>query len=128
MVVWAADYGAHRVMGFTDFDWQGLARRMADTSNRFLVDWDKIAPSSKPKWSANFGKVHAIAACTNAVLVASETELVALNAVDGNVRWRQPLPAPPVAWGLAVDNAGRVVVTLVNGGILCFGQEGPGAL
>jgi len=38
------------------------------------------------------------------------------------------LPAPPVPWGLAVDNAGRAVVTLVNGGILCFGQGGPGAL
>jgi outer membrane protein assembly factor BamB len=128
LVVWAANYGAHRVMGFTDFDWQGLARKMANADNRFVVDWDKIAPSGQPDWSANFTKVNAMAACKNAIVVATDTEVVALNPADGNVRWRQPLPVPPVPWGLAVDNAGRTVVTLVNGGILCFGQGGPGVL
>ena len=128
VVVWAANYGAHRVMGFTDFDKQGLARKMANAGNRFLVDWNKIAPSTKPAWSVEFEKIHAMAACTNAILVATDTELVALNLADGNARWRQPLPVPPVPWGLAVDNAGRAVVTLTNGAILCFGQAGPGAL
>lgn len=128
VVTWAAGYDAHRIMGYADFDWQGLARKMAGADNRFLVDWDKIAPSGNPDWSATFARVHAMAACRNAVLVASETELVALNPADGEVRWRRPIPVPPVPWGLAVDSAGRAVVTLVNGGMLCFGQGGPGVL
>lgn len=115
-------------MGFTNFDWQGLARKMANAANRFVVDWDKIAPSGQPDWSANFAKVHAMASCKNAIVVATDTEIVALNPADGNVRWRQPLPVPPVPWGLAVDNAGRTIVSLVNGGVLCFGQASPGVL
>jgi len=126
-VVWTADIYVHKVMGFTNFDRQELARKMANGGNRFLVDWGKIAPSTKPAWSVEFGKVHAMAACTNAVLLATDTELVALNPADGSVRWKQPLPQPPVPWGLAVDGAGRAAVTLVDGRVLCFGQ-GPGVL
>jgi len=36
--------------------------------------------------------------------------------------WTHPLPAPPVRWGLAVDAAGRVVVTCRNGQVICFGR------
>jgi outer membrane protein assembly factor BamB len=58
----------------------------------------------------------------NAVLLAMDRELVALNPADGTVHWKQPLPGPPAPWGLAVDGAGRVVVTLADGKVLCFGQ------
>ncbi len=37
--------------------------------------------------------------------------------------WNQSLPAPPLRWGIAMDAAGRVVVALRNGEILCFGGE-----
>ena len=126
-VVWAADSSSHRIMGFTNFDWQGLARKMANPDNRFVVNWNKIAPSTEPAWSVKFGKVHAMASCTNAVLVATDTELIALSSTDGSLRWKQSLPQPPVPWGLAVDSAGRAAVTLVDGKVLCFGQ-GPGVL
>lgn len=128
-VVWAADFSTHKVMGFTNFDWQGLARKIANPGNQFVVDWARIAPSAKPAWSAEFGKVDAMAACTNAILLATDTELVALNPADGSVRWKQSLPQPPAPWGLAVDSTGRAVVTLVDGKVLCFGQgQGPGAI
>ena len=38
--------------------------------------------------------------------------------------WAKPLPAEPVRWGIAVDAAGRIAVTLRNGQILCFGPKG----
>jgi outer membrane protein assembly factor BamB len=63
-----------------------------------------------------------MAACKNAVLLATHTELIAVNPADGQVKWRQPLPQPPVPWGLAVDAAGRAVVTLTDGKVLCFGS------
>jgi outer membrane protein assembly factor BamB len=110
-------------MGFKDFDRQGFARKMANAGNRFQVDWNRIAPSTKPMWSAQFKKAYAMAVCRNAILLAAETELVALNPADGAALWKQPLPKPPAPWGLAVDGAGRVVVTLTDGKVLCFGPS-----
>ena len=37
--------------------------------------------------------------------------------------WTQPLPAAPVRWGLAVDAAGRIIVTCRTGQIVCFGAK-----
>jgi hypothetical protein len=42
---------------------------------------------------------------------------------DGKLMWKQPLPVGPVAWGLAVDRAGRIVVALLDGRVLCFDRE-----
>jgi len=126
-VVWTAGFNTDRVMGFANFDRDGFARKLANAGNRFQVDWSKIAPSTKPVWSIGFEKVRAMAACRNAVVLATDTGLVALNLADGSVRWKQPLPKPAAAWGLAVDSAGRATVTLVDGKVLCFGS-GQGAL
>jgi outer membrane protein assembly factor BamB len=122
-VVWSSTAGGQKVMGFTEFDRRGFARKMADPGNRFQIDWGKIAPRSQPAWSADFEKAHAMAVCRNAVLLATDKELVALAASNGGVMWKQPLPQPPVPWGLAVDSAGRAVVTLTDGRIVCFGRD-----
>ena len=37
--------------------------------------------------------------------------------------WSHPLPGEPVRWGVAVDARGRVVVTLRDGRVLCFGDQ-----
>jgi len=122
-VAWASDVSASRVMGFRDFDQKAFARKMANPGNRFQVNWGQIAPSTKPAWSAQFQKAHAMAVCRNAVVLAAEKELVALNMTDGTILWKQSLPKPPAPWGLAVDGAGRAVVTLTDGKVLCFGSS-----
>jgi hypothetical protein len=48
-------------------------------------------------------------------------ELAAYDLQDGKVLWTQPLPAPPVPWGLAVNRDGRMIVTLEGGQVVCFG-------
>ena len=48
-------------------------------------------------------------------------KVVALDIKDGKVMWTQPIPAAPVAWGLAIDGDGRVVASLEDGRVLCFG-------
>ncbi|HUT88979.1 MAG TPA: hypothetical protein VMY37_05765 [Thermoguttaceae bacterium] len=50
--------------------------------------------------------------------------ITALGIQDGKPLWKHPLPAAPVAWGLAVDRRGRVLVTLRDGRVLSFGPEG----
>ncbi len=37
--------------------------------------------------------------------------------------WEQALPSEPQRWGLAVDAAGRVVVTLRSGQVMCYGSS-----
>jgi outer membrane protein assembly factor BamB len=122
-VVWTSDARAHKVMGFRNFDHEAFARKMANPGNRFQVNWGQIAPSTKPAWSAEFKRVSAMAVCGNAVLLATDAELVALRSTDGTVLWKQPLPKPPGPWGLAVDGAGRAIVTLTDGKVLCFGRS-----
>jgi len=121
-IVWASNPAGHRVMGFSDFDREGLARNAANPGNRFEVNWGRLAPSTKPAWSLEFPKAQAMAVCRNAVVLATDRELIAMDPGNGEVQWRQPLPSPPVLWGLAVDSAGRAVVTLIDGRVLCFGS------
>jgi outer membrane protein assembly factor BamB len=48
---------------------------------------------------------------------------IAARAQDGKAAlWERPLPAEPQRWGIALDAAGRVVVALRDGRILCFGE------
>ncbi len=53
-----------------------------------------------------------------------DSEIVALNLKDGSVLWSEEVPSAPVSWGLAVDRDGRVIVTLEDGQVLCFGGTG----
>jgi outer membrane protein assembly factor BamB len=48
--------------------------------------------------------------------------LRALPPGEGAPLWEQALPSMPQRWGLAIDAAGRIVVTLRSGRVLCFGR------
>jgi len=74
----------------------------------------------------------AMAVAKNAVVVTQEVydeestsssySLNALSLHSGEILWRYELPASPTTWGLAVDRAGRTIVSLRDGRILCFGK------
>ncbi len=53
--------------------------------------------------------------------------LAARNPQNRSALWSQPLPAEPVRWAIAVDAQGRIVVSLRNGQVLCFGRRSGGA-
>ncbi len=53
--------------------------------------------------------------------------LAARSPNDGRALWTRPLPAAPVRWAIAVDAHGRVIVTLRNGQVLCFGRRSSAA-
>jgi outer membrane protein assembly factor BamB len=54
---------------------------------------------------------------------APRWELVAQSIQGDKDLWRQPLSAEPVRWGIAVDAQGRILVSLRNGQVLCFGEK-----
>ena len=96
---------------------------MAQPGIRFNLDWNRFGIRDKPLWSYDCKNSTALAACSNAVVVAKKSEIVALNLKDGSVLWSEEVPSAPVSWGLAVDRDGRVIVTLEDSRIICFGQN-----
>jgi len=81
---------------------------------------------------ASFARTAAVALAGNAVIVAGELAaekpegplrpaVVARDPETGKPLWAQALPAPPRSWGLAIDRDGRVVLSLIDGRIVCFG-------
>ncbi len=123
-IVWASNQVSSKVMCFAHIDRMLLSNKMAQPRNRFNVDWRKLGIKNKPLWSSDCTGSVAIAVCSNAVVVARESEVVALNLNDGKILWSQPVPSAPAPWGLAVDCDGRVVVTLEDGQVLCCGRRG----
>jgi outer membrane protein assembly factor BamB len=80
-----------------------------------------------------FGAYRALACTENALLAAgsaitgdrTEWSIVAIGLADGSRLWSHRLPAAPVAWGLAVDCAGRTFVSLEDGRVLAFAARPP---
>ena len=48
--------------------------------------------------------------------------LAAVSLAGGKVLWKVALPAAPSGWGLAVDKDGRILVSLQDGRVVCFGE------
>jgi hypothetical protein len=90
-------------------------------------------PGAKPRWTQKpVSRIHGLAVTRNALLVAGThdpvnkgdvqtSSVAALSLKDGEVLFRHKLPAAPAMWGLAVDRAGRIIVTLEDGRVLAFG-------
>ncbi len=84
---------------------------------------------STSRWPVVRRQLFALVVARNAVVMtergANRTALCALAAYekeDGQVRWRVDLPAEPRLGGLAVCSNGNMLVTLVDGSIVCVGH------
>ncbi len=96
-----------------------LAEKRAE---RFARSWGKPRlDGAKPLWETDFRDSVAVALGRNALVVARPSDVVAFDLETGRPRWTHMLPGTPVPWGLALDRAGRVLVALEGGQILCFG-------
>jgi outer membrane protein assembly factor BamB len=120
-IVWASTQRISKVLCFAHIDRELLNERMGQPHNRFNVDWRRLDIPDKPLWGYDCKESLALAVCSNAVVVAKKSEIVALNIKDGSILWSQPVPSVPVPWGLTVDRDGRIVVALEDGQVLCFG-------
>lgn len=86
-----------------------------------LPVWGRLNISENPLWEFNCEESKALAVCKNAVVIAEKSRLEVVNIENGRTLWSAPLDYPPVPWGLAVSRAGRIIVTLEDGSIQCFG-------
>ena len=95
---------------------QGFAGYQAPT-------WGRLDIGDDPLWEYACNESRAIAVCRNAVVLAEATELIVLNLKDGRVMWTHPLEYPPIQHGLAISRDGRILLTLEDGSIHCFGGK-----
>jgi outer membrane protein assembly factor BamB len=127
-IVWICEQHNKGLKCYSRLDRRMLAKQMARLMDEPgpepgwpVLDWERFSLPDEPLWERQCGESKAVAVCKNAVVVAEESRVVAFNLEDGAVLWSQPLPAAPVTWGMAVDRDGRVIVTLEDGQVLCFG-------
>jgi hypothetical protein len=120
-IVWACEQHEQHVMGLASLDRKSLTDKLDEPGGRFHVSWAKLAPKARRRWAFDCRQASAVAVCDNAVVVATESKLVALEPHSGSVLWQCPLPERVVPWGLAVDRSGRVIASLVDGRIVCLG-------
>jgi outer membrane protein assembly factor BamB len=85
--------------------------------------WGEFKVSEKPLWQHDCPGSVAVAVTKNAVVIADASQVKAVELSSGKQLWSQTLPSAPVPWGMAVDRAGRVILTLVDGQVLCIGNR-----
>lgn len=101
-----------------------LAAKQEEGAKKLATDW-----SVKP-----YQEISAVVIAKNALLVtgldrdakkADQTSpgITAISLKDGRLLWKQPLPGNPVAWGLAQDRTGRIIVTMMDGKVVAFDRE-----
>jgi len=142
-IVWTSSQYSSKVMCFAHIDRASLPALLALAIGRGTPA-EKRGLKDQPLWSYDCKDSVAWAVCSNAVLVATKSQIVALNLEDGKILWSHPAPievtpevscrasdqpalvdnwcGAPVPWGVAVDHDGRVIVSLEDGKVLCFGR------
>ncbi len=122
-IAWTKTQYGGKIFCFNQLNKQQLNQYMANPGNRFHLNYAKFDVKDKPIWAHDCPQGIAWAVCRNAVLIAENSKLVALSLENGEELWSQPLPAAPITWGVAVDCDGRVIVTLEDGRVVCFGRD-----
>jgi hypothetical protein len=120
-VVWIDN---SKLLCYEPLDKGALSRCVTDekTPRHITQAWGEFKVSKKPLWQYVCPKSVAVAMTKNAVVVADVLKVKAIDLNSGNQLWSQKLPSAPVPWGMAVDRHGRVLLSLVDGRVLCIGS------
>jgi len=122
-IAWVGTQDRKQVLCFESIDKEALRQRVLNPRDPLVVDWAGLGVKKKPVWSYDCADSVAIAVCSNAVIVAQKSKVVALSMEDGRPLWSYPVPSRPADWGLAVSRDGRVILVLEDGRILCLGRR-----
>ena len=95
------------------------------TYQHIIPAWGELRISVKPVWQHDCPGSIAVAVAKNAIVFADASRVTALELGSGKQLWEQELPTAPVPWGMAVNRRGCVILTLVDGQVLCIGGQRP---
>ncbi|MBN1444329.1 MAG: PQQ-binding-like beta-propeller repeat protein, partial [Planctomycetes bacterium] len=110
---------------FDPLDRDELSRCVTDEKvpRHITQAWGEFRTEARPRWQRKTPGGIAAAVASNAVIVASAGRVDAFALDDGRALWSEPLEAPPVEWGLAIDRDGRVIITLADGRVIAIGAR-----
>lgn len=113
-----------RLLCYEPLEKRTLSRCVTDEKipRHITQAWGEFKVSKKPLWQYGCPKSVAVALTTNAVIVADVSKVTAIDLSSGIPLWSENLPSAPVPWGMAVDRNGRVILSLVDGQVLCIGK------
>ncbi|UCG49956.1 MAG: PQQ-binding-like beta-propeller repeat protein, partial [Phycisphaerales bacterium] len=114
-----------KLLCYEPLDKDTLSRCVTDekTPRHITQAWGQFKVSEKPLWQHDCPGSIAVAVARNAVVAADASQITALELRRGRRLWSQTLPSAPVPWGMAIDRMGRVILTLVDGQVLCIGKR-----
>jgi len=121
-IVWIDN---NRLACYEPLDKDVLSRCVTDEKipRHITQAWGQFKVSEKPLWQHSCEGSLALAVAKNAVVIADSTRVAAVELRSGKRFWSQTLPCAPVPWGMAVDRAGRVILTLVDGQVISIGER-----
>jgi hypothetical protein len=121
-VVWIDN---SRLLCYEPLDRSVLSRCVTDEKipRHITQAWGEFKISKKPLWRYDCRDSVAVALTANAVVVADASKVTAIDLGSGDPLWSQRLPSAPVPWGMAVDSKGRVILSLVDGRVICIGKQ-----
>ncbi len=85
--------------------------------------WGALKVTDKPLWQHDVPGSVAIAVGKESVIFADASQVTAIGLESGEELWSRELPAAPVPWGMAVDAQGRIILSLLDGQVLCLGER-----
>jgi hypothetical protein len=120
-VVWLNN---RRLMGFAPLDPRALTQCVSDEkiAKHITQAWGEFKVSQQPLWQHEVPDSQALAIGANAVVVADHKRVTAYALAGGAQLWSVDLPAAPGPWGLAINRHGQVIVTLIDGRVVCLGE------
>ncbi len=125
-------FEAEKLAGRIASGFEGQQNRRSYLTNTVV---HKMASRAEEKWQANFGDNQgfeplSLVVAPNAVLSVARYQdlrrarkqwiLTAMNAENGAQMFQADLPAEPLPGGLIVDSGGRILVSLLEGGMACY--------
>jgi len=91
--------------------------------HHIIKPWGRLDVTADPLWEKECEGSAGVAVCANAVVVIDAASVKAIRLADGELLWEQRLTGSPVPWGVAVDSEGRVLVSMEDGRVVCFGGK-----
>ncbi|MHC4518744.1 MAG: outer membrane protein assembly factor BamB family protein, partial [Planctomycetota bacterium] len=121
-IVWLDN---NKLLCYEPLDADELSRCVTDERipRHITQAWGQFKVSASPLWQRDCPDSVALAVAQNAVVVTDASSVTALDIANGKELWNHALPAAPVPWGLAVNRRGYVILTLVEGRVLCFADQ-----
>jgi len=121
-IVWLDN---NKLVCYPSLDKDALSQCVTDEKRpRHITQaWGEFRVPEKPLWQHACPGSLAIAVSDATVVIADTSKVLALELNSGKQIWSHALPAAPVPWGMAVDRDGRVILTLVDGCVLCIGDK-----